>query len=81
MSRAGQSLPAKSARGENKDRVGRAGVGPVDPPDKAMEQWLRLPSAHTPSIAFRHFPPNSTRFSYATEEALFISAPSERFGY
>ena len=30
--------------------------------------------AHTPSIAFRHLPPNSARFSYATEGALFISA-------
>ena len=29
---------------------------------------------HTPSIAFQHFPPNSARFSYATEGALFISA-------
>ena len=29
---------------------------------------------HTPSIAFRHIPPNSARFSYATEGALFISA-------
>ena len=29
---------------------------------------------HTPSIAFRHLPPNSARFSYATEGALFISA-------
>ena len=28
----------------------------------------------TPSIAFRHLPPNSARFSYATEGALFISA-------
>ena len=28
----------------------------------------------TPSIAFRHLPPNSVRFSYATEGALFISA-------
>ena len=42
---------------------------------------------HTPSIAFRHLPPNSARFSYATEGALFISAQlssdasSERFGY
>ena len=44
---------------------------------------------HTMSIAFRHLPPNSARFSYATEEALFISvqlssarsAPSERSGY
>ena len=26
---------------------------------------------HTPSIAFRHPPPNSARFSYATEVALF----------
>ena len=29
--------------------------------------------SHTPSIAFRHLPPNSARFSYATEGALFIS--------
>ena len=29
---------------------------------------------HTPRIAFRHLPPNSARFSYATEGALFISA-------
>ena len=31
-------------------------------------------SVHTPSIDFRHLPPNSARFSYATEGALFISA-------
>ena len=45
--------------------------------------WLRtetstLPVAHTvghtPSTAFRHLPPNSARFSYATEGALFLSA-------
>ena len=29
---------------------------------------------HTPSIAFRYLPPNSARFSYATEGVLFISA-------
>ena len=29
---------------------------------------------HPPSIAFRHLPPNSARFSYTTEGALFISA-------
>ena len=29
---------------------------------------------HTPSIAFRHRPPNSARTGYATEGALFISA-------
>ena len=28
---------------------------------------------HTPSIAFRHLPPNSARFGYATEGAFFIS--------
>ncbi len=33
-----------------------------------------LTNAHTPSTAFRHFPPNSARFSYATEGVLFISA-------
>ena len=34
----------------------------------------RQTSSHTPSIAFRHPPPNSARFSYATKGALFISA-------
>ena len=33
-----------------------------------------LQMIHTPSIAFRHLPPNSARFGYATEGALFISA-------
>ena len=28
---------------------------------------------HTPSIAFRYLPPNSIRFGYTTERALFIS--------
>ena len=27
-------------------------------------------ACHTPSIAFRHLPPNSARFGYATEGAL-----------
>ena len=35
--------------------------------------WSGEPWSHTPSIAFRHLPPNSARFSYATEGALFIS--------
>ena len=36
---------------------------------------LSSPGAvHTPSTAFRHLPPNSARFGYATEGALFISA-------
>ena len=38
-------------------------------PRPFLQVWL-----HTPSIAFRHLPPNSARFSYATEGALFISA-------
>ena len=29
----------------------------------------------TPSIAFRHLPPNSAETGYASEGALFISAP------
>ena len=35
--------------------------------------WTPL-EPHTPSIAFRHHPPDSARFSYATERALFIFA-------
>ena len=34
----------------------------------------RQRETHTPSIAFGHIPPNSARFSYATEGALFIAA-------
>ena len=30
-------------------------------------------SHHTPSLAFRHLPPNSARSGYVTEGALFIS--------
>ena len=44
---------------------------------------------HTLSISFQHLPPNSARFSYATEGALFIStqlssdmvSALRRFGY
>ena len=31
---------------------------------------------HTPSIAFRHLPPNSARFGYATEGALVVCEES-----
>ena len=37
-------------------------------------QRLYQGQTHTPSITFRYLPPNSARFSYATEGALFISA-------
>ena len=38
------------------------------------EMLLRAQSGtHTPSTAVRHLPPNSARFSYATEGALFLS--------
>ena len=33
-----------------------------------------IPRSHTPSVAFRHLPPNSARIGYVTEGALFISA-------
>ena len=36
--------------------------------------FVGVSMTHTLSIAFRHLPPNSARFSYATEGALFISA-------
>ena len=49
---------------------------------KSSRVWRKVPESgarsvgltHTPSVAFRHLPPNSARFSYATEGALFISA-------
>ena len=41
---------------------------------KTIGANFRLGRVHTPSIAFLHLPPDSARFSYATEGALFISA-------
>ena len=35
---------------------------------------------HTPSIALRHLPPNSARFGYATEGALYLRAAVRRCG-
>ena len=43
-------------------------------PDPHSEHRFPAPSSKTASTAFRHPPPNSARFSYATEGALFISA-------
>ena len=42
---------------------------PASPPSCSLKR-----PGHAPRIAFRHLPPNSARFSYATEGALFISA-------
>ena len=42
--------------------------------NEGLEVPFRHGPLHTPSSAFRHLPPNSARFSYATEGALFISA-------
>ena len=42
--------------------------------DPLKNLLLLLNFTHTPSIAHRHLPPNSARFSYTTEGALFISA-------
>ena len=41
---------------------------------KRCSECGKLVNSHTPSTAFRHLPPNSARFGYATEGALFISA-------
>ena len=45
----------------------------VEPGTFSITSTARTPS-HTRSIAFWHLPPNSVRFSYVTEGALFISA-------
>ena len=49
------------------------------PPQKGPARVIKpgagsVGGSHTPSIAFRHLPPDSARFSYATKGALFISA-------
>ena len=41
--------------------------------DSISQHSIPHDGQHTPNIAFRHLPPNSARFSYATEGALFIS--------
>ena len=43
-------------------------------PESYSVQSVNWCPRHTPSTAFRHLPPNSARFSYAIEGALFISA-------
>ena len=48
----------------------RRNIRPVKNGIKAAKQA----QTHTSSTAFGHLPPNSARFSYATEGALFISA-------
>ena len=59
---------------------GRGGLGGVGwrfcrvTKEKCYCEEMTQLTIHTPSIAFRHLPPNSARFSYATEGALFISA-------
>ena len=42
--------------------------------DGEKDWFLTHLAAHTPSITFRHLPPDTGRFSYAIEGALFISA-------
>ena len=70
------------------------------PPDSQVRVWSQLQALvydilPSPTAVFSyvigscHLPPNSARYSYATEGALFISAQlssdavsaSERFGY
>ena len=43
-------------------------------PQKVSGTNMTVEATHIPSTAFWHLPPNSARFTYATEGALFISA-------
>ena len=82
----GASLLPQSYLSEGADRVGEQPRGnkkcPFSGITKSGRVWRKVQesdarsvrSTHTPSIAFRHLPPNSARFSYATEGALFTSA-------
>ena len=49
-------------------------------PSDLDEVTSREKAHHTPSTAFRHIPPNSARFSYATEGALCLRAAVHRPG-
>ena len=42
--------------------------------ERVEDPGRRQGQRHTPSVAFRHLPPNSARFSCATVGALFVSA-------
>ena len=73
---------------EGADRVGGQLRGDKECPfsgvTKSGRVWRKVPesdarsvgegSIHTPSIAFRHLPPNSARVMYSLEGALFLSA-------
>ena len=50
----------------------------IDIPYSDVSDWGHRPW-HTPNTAFRHLPPNSARFSYATEGALlnFVQLSSD----
>ena len=76
----------------NRDRTSL--LSAADAPHVYMRAWAlccfhSLISTHTPSIAFRHLPPNSARFGTPLKGHSLSprscpatrSAPSERFGY
>ena len=57
--------------------------------DDASPSYVLHVPPHTLGLAFRHLPPNSARFGYVTEGALYLSAqlstkrcqlPPKRFG-
>ena len=52
-------------------------VVPLTVPPLQKKQQCKY---HTLSIAFRHLPPNSARFGYATEGALYLHAAVHRRG-
>ena len=79
---------------EGADRVGGQPRGDKECPfsgvTKSGRVWRKVSESnarsvsetHTPSTAFRHLPPNSARFSYATERALdlYLRAAVQRRG-
>ena len=69
--RVSQGLMA-SVRPSTKDRQAPRSLLALTAEARVVKTGQR--NGHTPSITFRHLPPNSARFGYATEGALFISA-------
>ena len=71
-----RKVPESDARSVEAPLCPHPGRGHLHHPPPLLPCWLHDTDEllHTPSIAFRHLPPNSARIGYATEGALFISA-------
>ena len=64
----------RSTKSSMHDLKGHYSLSPLSTDAVRQRPPKGLGINHTPSIAFRHLPPNSAKSGYATERALFFSA-------